>query len=82
MANELGSPLTVGDARPAAVAAVEVFDLDFEELPAEDGAGLWPQHPRLHGRPMTGWGIIPSIRVADIAHPRLLRRPTRLLRRG
>ena len=47
MANELGPPLTVGDVRPAAVAAVEeVFDLDFEELPAEDGAGLWPQ--RIH----------------------------------
>jgi hypothetical protein len=30
--------------RPAAIAAIgEVFGLEFEELPAEDGAGLWPQ---------------------------------------
>jgi lipoyl(octanoyl) transferase len=47
MARELGQPLTVDDVRPAAVAAIaEVFELDFEELPAEDGAGLWPQ--RIH----------------------------------
>ena len=47
MATELESPLTVDDVRPAAVDAVaDVFDLDFEELPAEDGAGLWPQ--RIH----------------------------------
>ena len=44
MARELGSPLTVEEVRPAAIAAVaEVFELDFEELPADDGAGLWPQ---------------------------------------
>ena len=45
MARELGSPLTVGDVRPAAIEALgDVFGLDFEELPVVDGAGLWPQH--------------------------------------
>ena len=45
MTRELGRPLTVGDVRPAAVAALgEVFGLAFEELPEEDGSGLWPQH--------------------------------------
>jgi lipoyl(octanoyl) transferase len=43
MARELERPVTVGDVRPAAVHAIaEVFDLAFEELPA-DGAGLWAQ---------------------------------------
>jgi lipoyl(octanoyl) transferase len=44
MARELERPVTVEDVRPAAVARVaEVFELDFEELPADDGAGLWTQ---------------------------------------
>jgi lipoyl(octanoyl) transferase len=44
MARELERPVTVEDVRPAAAAAVaEVFKLDFEELPADDGAGLWTQ---------------------------------------
>ncbi len=50
MARELGAPLGVDDVRPAAAAALdEVFDLALEELPAEDGAGLWaqPLHERL-----------------------------------
>jgi len=47
MARELGSPLSVEDVRPTAVAALaEVFELELEELPAEEGAGLWPQ--RIH----------------------------------
>jgi lipoyl(octanoyl) transferase len=47
MARELGRPLTVEDVRPAASDAIaEVFGLELEELPAEDGAGLWPQ--RIH----------------------------------
>jgi len=47
MSRELGRPLTVEDVRPSALAAItEVFGLDLEELPAEDGAGLWPQ--RIH----------------------------------
>jgi lipoyl(octanoyl) transferase len=52
MARELGRPLTVDEVRPAAAAALgEVFDLELEELPAEDGAGLWPQpvHEKIAG---------------------------------
>jgi lipoyl(octanoyl) transferase len=44
MARELGRPLTVDEVRPAAADALaEVFGLALEELPAEEGAGLWPQ---------------------------------------
>ncbi len=47
MARELGRPVTVADVRPAAVAAVAaVFDLELEELSADEGAGLWSQ--RIH----------------------------------
>ena len=49
MAGELGGPIGVDDVRPAAAAALdEVFGLALEELPAEEGAGLWAQP--LHGR--------------------------------
>jgi lipoyl(octanoyl) transferase len=51
MARELGRPLSVDDVRPAAVAALgEVFDLQFETLPADGGdPGLWaqPVHAKL-----------------------------------
>ena len=50
MAAELGRPLTVADVRPVAAGAIaEVFGLELEPLPAEDGMGLWPQpvHERL-----------------------------------
>ncbi len=50
MARELGRPVTVDEVRPAAAAAIgEVFDLEFDELPAEDGHGLWsqPVHTKL-----------------------------------
>jgi lipoate-protein ligase B len=50
MARELERAVLVDDVRPAAVAALEdVFDLELEELPADDGPGLWPQptHERL-----------------------------------
>jgi lipoyl(octanoyl) transferase len=50
IARELGRPVTVDEVRPHAAAALEgVFDLDFDELPADEGAGLWPQpvHERL-----------------------------------
>jgi lipoyl(octanoyl) transferase len=53
MARELDRTLSVDDARPAAVAALEeVFDLALEELPADEGHGLWsqPMHARLAGR--------------------------------
>jgi lipoate-protein ligase B len=44
MARELGQPLSADDVRPAAVEAIaQVFELDFEELPSDVGAGLWPQ---------------------------------------
>ena len=44
MARELGRSVTVEDVRPAAVEAIaEVFGLQLEELPADDGAGLWGQ---------------------------------------
>ena len=50
MAAELGEPVTVVDVRPAAASTIaEVFGLELEALPAEDGVGLWPQpvHERL-----------------------------------
>jgi lipoyl(octanoyl) transferase len=44
IARERGEPVSVDDVRPAAIHAIaDVFGLDFEELPADDGAGLWPQ---------------------------------------
>ena len=47
MASELERPLAVEDVRPVAVSAIaEVFGLELEELPADDGAGLWEQ--RIH----------------------------------
>jgi lipoyl(octanoyl) transferase len=49
IAHELGRPVAVDEVRPHAVAALEeVFGLELEELPAENGAGLWPQP--LHGQ--------------------------------
>ncbi len=50
IARELARPVTVDEVRPHAIAALEdVFDLSFEELPAEDGHGLWaqPVHAKL-----------------------------------
>jgi lipoyl(octanoyl) transferase len=44
IARERGEPVAVDDVRPAAIAAIaDVFGLDFEELPGDEGAGLWPQ---------------------------------------
>jgi lipoyl(octanoyl) transferase len=53
MARELGRSLAIDEVLPAAVAALaEVYELAFEELPAEDGAGLWgqPVHEKLGAR--------------------------------
>ena len=53
MSRELGRTLSVDEVRPAAAGALEeVFGLSFEELPAEAGAGLWPQpvHEQLAAR--------------------------------
>jgi lipoyl(octanoyl) transferase len=44
ISREAGRDVTVNEVRPHAVAALtEVFDLEFDDLPADDGAGLWPQ---------------------------------------
>ena len=44
VAREIGRAVSVDDVRPHAAAAIaDVFELELEELPAEDGAGLWPQ---------------------------------------
>ena len=53
MARELGRRLSVDDVRPAAAEAIaEVFGLVLEDLPADEGAGFWPQpvHDRLAAR--------------------------------
>jgi lipoate-protein ligase B len=53
VARELDRPVTVDDVRPHAAAALaEVFELELEELPADDGHGLWPQpiHAELAAR--------------------------------
>jgi lipoyl(octanoyl) transferase len=44
MARELGRRLTTAEVRPAAIEAIaDVFGLALEELPADEGAGLWSQ---------------------------------------
>jgi lipoyl(octanoyl) transferase len=49
MARELGRPLPVDEVRPAAAAAIaQVFELELEELPADEGTGLWAQP--VHGQ--------------------------------
>ncbi|HEY9458706.1 MAG TPA: lipoyl(octanoyl) transferase LipB [Gaiella sp.] len=53
MSAELDREVTVSDVRPVAASAVgEVFGLELEPLPANDGAGVWPQpvHEKLAGR--------------------------------
>jgi lipoyl(octanoyl) transferase len=50
IARELGHPVTVEDVRPHAAAALaDVFDLELEALPVDEGAGLWsqPVHAKL-----------------------------------
>jgi lipoyl(octanoyl) transferase len=49
IAREVGRPIVVDEVRrPAADAVARVFDLEFEELPADEGHGLWAQP--LHGQ--------------------------------
>jgi lipoyl(octanoyl) transferase len=44
IARELDRPVSVDEVRPLARAAIaDVFELELEPLPAEDGAGLWEQ---------------------------------------
>ena len=53
IARELGRPVPVEEVRPAARDAIaDVFDLELEPLPAEDGHGLWDQpiHAQLAAR--------------------------------
>ena len=53
VAREAGRAVTVDEVRPHAVAALEeVFGLELEPLPTEDGAGLWaqPVHAGLSSR--------------------------------
>ena len=53
MAKELGRSVKVDEVRPAATAAVaEVFGLELEQLPVDDGVGLWRQaiHTQLASR--------------------------------
>ncbi|MDX6369268.1 MAG: lipoyl(octanoyl) transferase [Gaiellaceae bacterium] len=53
VARELDRPVTVADVRPfARDALAEVFGLTLEEIPADDGHGLWAQpiHGQLAGR--------------------------------
>ncbi len=53
IAGELGRPVTVDEVRPHAAEALEdVFDLAFEELPADGGPGLWSQP--VHAKLATG----------------------------
>jgi lipoate-protein ligase B len=56
IARELDRPVTVDEVRPAAAAALErVFGLELEEVPSDEGAGLWGQtvHARLSERALT-----------------------------
>jgi lipoyl(octanoyl) transferase len=49
IARELGRPVGVDEVAPHAVRALEeVFGLELEELPADEGHGLWPQP--VHGQ--------------------------------
>ena len=44
IARELGRSISVDEVRPAAATAfADVFGVELEELPADDGAGMWPQ---------------------------------------
>ena len=54
IAEMLGRPISVEEVRPHAISAIEeVFGLSLDELPTEDGVGLWPQplHERLTAKP-------------------------------
>jgi lipoyl(octanoyl) transferase len=53
MARELARPITVDEVRASAIAAIAgVFELDFDELSADEGTGLWPQ--KIHASLATG----------------------------
>jgi lipoyl(octanoyl) transferase len=53
IARELGRPVAVDEVRPhAAGALADVFGLELDEIPADEGHGLWPQplHDQLAAR--------------------------------
>ena len=53
IAREIGRPVSVNEVRsPALEALAEVFDLELENLPTDEGHGLWPQpvHAQLASR--------------------------------
>ena len=53
LARELGRPVSVDDVRPKTAAALaDVFDLELEEVPADEGPGLWAQPT--HGKLASG----------------------------
>src|SRR4051794_24015367 len=50
VARELGRPVAVDEVRPPARAALaEVFELELDDLPADEGPGLWAQP--VHAQP-------------------------------
>ena len=69
MANELGSRRRWATPdRPPSRRSKKSSTSTSRSCRRRTAPALAAAYPRLHGRPMTGWGIIPSIRVADIAH--------------
>ena len=57
VARELGRPVSVEELRPLAAASLAgVFGLELDDLPAEDGAGQWPQprHIAIAEKPARG----------------------------
>jgi lipoyl(octanoyl) transferase len=55
ISRELGRTVSVDEVRPRAAGALaDVFELVLEELPANDGIGLWPQpvHEKVSARPI------------------------------
>ena len=70
IARELGRPLSVDEVRPHAAAALgEVFGLAFDEIPADEGAGLWPQplHERLTAKPTGASNTGQAVGVEQVA---------------
>jgi lipoyl(octanoyl) transferase len=73
IAKELGRPVTVDEVRPAVREALaEVFGLVLEELPAEEGAGLWAQpiHEKLSAAPTGGPRSGEALGVEQVAASR------------
>ena len=70
MSRELGRAVSVDEARPHAAAAIaDVFGLVLEELPAEDGVGLWPQpvHRKVVAKPIHAGRSGEAVGVEQVA---------------